>query len=149
MATITNDDEFVLACNYLVLTNQLTVQGERFINAAARLVIDEQNGGNVDITPDTPTLESALDGAIADMAARETVASVQANAKTQAAAIPNWASWTVDEALTWHDTNITNAIPVANLAAANVVLDRLATENRALVRMVIALRNAQYPDLQG
>lgn len=100
------------------------------------------------LTPDTPTLETALDGALADMAAQETVASVQANAKAQAAAIPNWASWTEEEVLTWFDTNITNALPAANLAGANVVLGRMATAQRAMARMIVALRNAQYPDLQ-
>jgi hypothetical protein len=74
---------------------------------------------------------------------------VQANAKSQAAAIPSWASWTEAEALAWHDTNITNALPVANLAAANTVLTKLEQENRALIRMVIALRNQVWSDLQG
>lgn len=64
MATITTDEQFALACNHLIAASLLSVQGERFIDRAARKVIDERIGGNVDITPDTPTLESALDAAI-------------------------------------------------------------------------------------
>lgn len=74
---------------------------------------------------------------------------VQASAKTQAAAIPNWATWDEAQVLTWFDTNITNALPAANLAAANVVLGNMATAQRAMARMIVALRNAQYPDLQS
>jgi hypothetical protein len=113
------------------------------------------NGFRVhNIAPENETaVSAALDVIIAahntnTLTTEQQALAVQANAKTQAAAIPNWATWTEAQALAWHDTNITNAIPVANLAAANVVLDKLATENRALVRMVIALRNKLYPDLQ-
>lgn len=91
---------------------------------------------------DLTTEESAAYDALA---AAETV---QANAKVQAQNIPNWASWTEAEALAWHDANIANALPVANLSSANTVLARLEQENRALIRMVIALRNQAWSDLQ-
>jgi hypothetical protein len=152
MATINSDNDFVNACNHLIAQGQLTVQGVRFIDRIARKIFDERGNGIenvIDITPDTATLEAALDSANAALSEQAAQEVVQTNAKTQAAAIPAWASWTETEALAWHDTNITNALPVANLAAANVVLDKLATENRALLRMVIALRNQIWSDLQG
>jgi hypothetical protein len=68
MATITSNDDFVNAISYLISVNHLSVQvqGERFINPAARQLWDERgaaNGGIVDITPDAATLEAALDNA--------------------------------------------------------------------------------------
>ena len=103
---------------------------------------------HVDVT------EQGLDAIIAAhnpaiLTTEQTAVLVQTAAKAQAAAIPSWAAWTEAEALAWHDTNIANALPVANLAAANVVLGKLEQENRALVRMVIALRNQIWSDLQG
>ena len=61
---------------------------------------------------------------------------VQDSAKTQAATIPAWAAYTESEALAYIDTNVTD------LNSALVVI-------RALTRMVIALRNERWPDLQG
>jgi len=84
-----------------------------------------------------------------EMAVVEQVKAVEEGAKTKASAIPNWASWTEVEALNWHDTNIQNALPVANLTEANTVIQKLETENRALLRMVLALRNKVFPDLEG
>jgi hypothetical protein len=128
--------------------------------SAVRLVYPQasqgDNGFRVhNIAPENEAAVSAdLDTIIlahnpATLTTEQQEAVVQANAKSQAAAIPSWASWTEAEALAWHDTNIANALPVANLAAANVVLAKFEQENRALVRMVIALRNQLYPDLQG
>jgi hypothetical protein len=74
MATITTDEQFVSACNHLIAANLLPVQGDRFIDRAARQVWDERIGGNVDITPDTATLEAALDAAIATLTAEQTKA---------------------------------------------------------------------------
>jgi ribosomal protein L10 len=79
----------------------------------------------------------------------EAIQTVENNAKAQAQNIPAWASWTESEALNWHDTNIAAKLPVASLTEANVLLTVLETENRALVRMVIALRNKIFPDLEG
>lgn len=73
---------------------------------------------------------------------------LQADTVNQVSAIPNWASWDETTALNWHDTNIAANLPVANLTEANAVLADLETENRALVRMVIAMRNKLWPHLQ-
>jgi uncharacterized membrane protein len=63
------------------------------------------------------------------------IGNVKDNAKTQFRNIPNWASWTEDETLTWFDANVTNA------SSALPVM-------RNMIRMLIALRNEVYPDLQ-
>lgn len=62
MATINSNDDFVNACNYLIAQGQLTVTVARFIDASARKVYDETTPVT-DITPDTATLETALDNA--------------------------------------------------------------------------------------
>jgi hypothetical protein len=61
---------------------------------------------------------------------------VQADAKGQATAIPNWAIWTEQQAVDWISANVTD------LASARQVL-------LAMVRMLVALRNQTWPDLQA
>lgn len=78
----------------------------------------------------------------------EQIVQVEIDAITQAASIPNWATWDETTALNWFDTNIAGSLPVANLAGANAVLEDMATLQRNLVRMVIALRNKSFPNLQ-
>jgi hypothetical protein len=84
----------------------------------------------------------------------------------QAAAIPGWASWTEGEALAWMDANLKallDAVPdVDNLTADQYRTnaqsidaqwqDVFAAQQqviRALVRLVIALRNDTWPRLEG
>ena len=75
----------------------------------------------------------------------EKVVVARANAK----AIPAWATWTEDEVNTWitgkFDQPTIGAI--TNLAEAQVVLGDMATAMRAMARLIIALRDAQWPDL--
>lgn len=78
MATVDTAEKFALACGWLVDNGQLPVQGARFIDAPARKVYDERVGSNVDITPNTVTLEAALDSANAQL----TTAQTQAIART-------------------------------------------------------------------
>lgn len=103
--------------------------------------------------PQLPTAQNLIDAYNAYLTMlddEQSAATVESGSKAQASNIPNWASWTEAQALSWHDTNVANAIaPIANLADAKVVLTQMATENRALVRMLIALRNKAFPDLQG
>lgn len=64
MATIVSNEDFLNAINHLIAQGQLPVQGERFIDRMARKVFDERGAGIenvIDITPDTVTLEAALD----------------------------------------------------------------------------------------
>ncbi|NIV32333.1 MAG: hypothetical protein GWN58_23685 [Anaerolineae bacterium] len=60
----------------------------------------------------------------------------QIDADAAAANIPNWATWSEDQALTWFDAN------VVDLASARTVL-------RAVVQMVLAMRNKLWPGLEG
>ena len=90
----------------------------------------------------------------------------QQGAEGKAAAIPNWAMWTEEEALNWHDTNIQaplgtvpdidtltpaqfNNNAQAIMALYQDVLAKIEDENRAIVRMVVALRNKAWPGLEG
>jgi hypothetical protein len=112
---------------------------------------------NVEEPPDPPTLGALTAECAAIVAAYdpalltdgERAQAVRQAAQSAAQNIPGWASWTEEEALAWHDTNIADALPVANLAEANAVLDRLAAENRAILRMLLAARNQLWPNLEG
>jgi hypothetical protein len=86
-----------------------------------------------------------------------------ANARASAKAIPEWASWSEAQALTWIQTNIGTPLTTgkANLPATltlvtarKAIVDIISILEKILVvlisisRMVIALRNAQWKDLQ-
>jgi hypothetical protein len=83
----------------------------------------------------------------------------QEQAASDASAIPAWANYTIAEALAWHDANIRNPIIAApTVTAGNAVavlqamvdmLKQLETENRAIIQMLIALRNKTWPGLEG
>jgi len=87
-------------------------------------------------------------------------------ADTHAKNIPGWASWTEAEAGAWYDEAVTaplGEIPdIANMSAAAFqnnaqaiiaqlqdVIEAQATVIRNLARMVIALRNKTWPQLEG
>lgn len=57
-------------------------------------------------------------------------------AETTVANIPNWATWTEAEALAWFDANVTDAATAIQV-------------ERALVRIVLAMRNKLWPNLEG
>jgi len=88
--------------------------------AAARAIVEAHNAA--DLTP--------------EQAAAARADAVRAAADGQAAAIPGWARWTEAEVLAWLDTNVTD------LASAKAAL-------KAMARMLVALRNAQWPHLEG
>lgn len=60
---------------------------------------------------------------------------VKSDAQSHAANIPNWATWDEATALAWFDANVTTA------ADALPVL-------RAMIRLLVALRNETWPGLQ-
>jgi hypothetical protein len=89
---------------------------------------------------------------------------VQAGAVGAAAAVEGWATWSAQEAGTWATTNLvlplatirTSAASAATLAAARTALvalidlvSVLIDANMKMGRMVIALRNKEWPHLQG
>lgn len=60
----------------------------------------------------------------------------QEQSDSDAANIPGWATWTAQEAQDWIDANVTN------LASARTAL-------KAMARMLLALRNKTWPNLEG
>ena len=60
---------------------------------------------------------------------------VQQESDNQAASIPGWASWTEQQTLDWIDAN------VDDLVSAKTAI-------KAMTRMLIALRNKTWPNLQ-
>ena len=87
-------------------------------------------------------------------------------AEAKAAAIPDWATWTETEALAWFQTNIADllaAIPdidtlidtqyqnnaKAIAAQYQKIITAQAQANRALIRMILALRDQIWPGLGG
>jgi hypothetical protein len=74
-------------------------------------------------------------GDTATIAAYNTLIAIQTGAETAVLSIPNWAHWTEAETLSYIDTN------VVDLASAKIVL-------RAMARLLIALRNETWPNLQ-
>jgi len=91
---------------------------------------------------------------------------VQRQAEADAAAIPEWAMWTEEQALEWFNTNIADLlaeIPDINGLTADTyrnnaqaidaqyqdIFAGLVAMNRALARLVIALRNERWPNLEG
>lgn len=90
---------------------------------------------------------------LAEKAAREALeledSSKVENAKTSARNIPNWATWDEATALAWFDDRLSAADidGIASLAEAKPILKDMATVNRALIRMVLALRDHTWPDL--
>lgn len=101
--------------------------------------------------PQLPTAQNFIDAYNAhldEQVQQNITAQVEAGAITQASAIPSWAGWTESDVLNWFDTNVTNLLPAANLAAANTIMTNMATAQRAMARMLIALRNKTWPSLQ-
>jgi len=85
------------------------------------------------------------------------------NARSNAKAIPSWSSWTEAETLAWIDTNIgtplssgrANLPATLTLATARTaittlisIMDKMLVVLIALARMVVAMRNQIWPDLQ-
>lgn len=78
------------------------------------------------------------------------IAVVEDGAKQRLRNIPAWATWTEEEALNWHDTNLSDTVidGIGNLAEAKIILKKISTENRAIVRMLLALRDKIFPNLE-
>ena len=127
--------QFRDAISHLTSTGTLSGLGALFIDINNLRVLDEGNA-NADITPNQSTLDQALIDLATQQSTEQQQETIKNNAKAQAAAIPSWSSWTEAETLDYIDTN------VIDLASAKVVI-------RAMARMVIALRNEQWPDLEG
>lgn len=74
---------------------------------------------------------------------------VREGSVSSAQAIPGWASWSEEHALDWYNTNVETPFASATTAAQlKAVLGNVITAQQALIRMVLALRNAQRPELE-
>jgi hypothetical protein len=145
------------------LENELKSEGFNIEGVAYRS-LTSQVGVDFIVTPDAAGLalaQSVIDAH--DGTDYDTIVSEQAN--DDAAAIPYWATWNVDSAETWWTDNLdtpladarTSLAGMATLnlatfkAAMGIILDIMDTMSAmlwALARMVIALRNKQWPNLQ-
>jgi len=91
---------------------------------------------------------------------------IEAGAETQASAIPGWAHWIEAEALAWFTENITDPlVTVPNVDGLSVdvyranaqaidaqwqdIITAQAAAIRGLARMVLAMRNRLWPNLEG
>lgn len=70
-------------------------------------------------------------------------------AKSRVKVIPGWATWNEATALNWHDQRLSDAVidAIGSLAEAKVILKHIATENRAIIRMLLSLRDHTWPGL--
>ena len=118
-ATLANKIAGVSASGDRVTVHFLTPPTEDEI-AQARAIVEAHD----------PTAKTA------EQLAAERTAAVRAAADSQAAAVPGWATWTEQQAVDYINTNVTD------LAKAKTVLV-------AMARMMVALRNAQWPGLEG
>jgi hypothetical protein len=72
----------------------------------------------------------------------------QKTSRTYAQNIPNWSTWTEAQADAWYQTNVRDPYTAATtLVAMKVVIGTMITVLWILVRMVIALRDQNWPDL--
>jgi len=100
------------------------------VHAAGELPAEQQEIISQVIAQHDPTIKTE------EQIADERKVAAKAGAENIAAAIPGWAHWTETEVLAYIDGNVTD------LASAKVVL-------KALARMVVALRNAEWPHLEA
>lgn len=70
------------------------------------------------------------------------------NAAGIAKSIPNWATWTQAQADAWYQTNIRDPFTAATtLAAMKLVIGTMINVLWAVIQMVLALRDENWPDL--
>lgn len=101
--------------------------------------------------PTETQLLDALALVEADIATEAAIDAVEAGAATQAANIPNFATWTEAEMLAWSDANIgdTPIDAITNLAEAQALMKKQAVAFNALIRFTAAFRNKLFPNLEG
>jgi len=110
------------------------------------------------------TIQQQQDARIVVDTVRVSWLDIAAGAEQAFGDIPNWAHWTIQQGLTWHDGNIKTVIEqlqidvlgITNLATALPVIQGMldviqvmAAEGRAEGWGVLALRNKVFPKLQN
>lgn len=75
---------------------------------------------------------------------------IRNGAEIAASNIPNWAHWTETEADAWYQTNVRDPFgAAATLVTMKVVIGTIIQVQWATIRLVIALRNQTWPQLQN
>ena len=126
------------------LAEEQDVGNIRLIDRGNGAVLEHWDAGVLGPLPDEPTLiqkaasRAARLQAIADETTR--LAQVVEDARSAVAAIPGWATWTQAEVNQWIDDNL-----ATELAAQPKTL----TAIRAIAKMLIALRNNSWADMEG
>lgn len=71
------------------------------------------------------------------------------NSKVNAKNIPNYATWTPTDWATYYNANIssTQINTIANLTDAKAMLNKMSTVLDGLAKMIMALRDYNFPDL--
>jgi len=150
--------DFTKPVNIGKLINELAAAG--FTQTRSR----ENEYIEVDGTNATVTIQAIYDAHDPNPTAAEQAAAARAlAARANAKAIPSWAAWSELEAQTWADANIGGKLTTGratlppSITLANIrpvilaildILDGMYALQWATVRMVLALRDAQWPDLK-
>jgi hypothetical protein len=99
-------------------------------------------GAQVEVTMDVPggVTEAEIDAVIAAhdpnaSGVGEQLDATRNAAKSAAGAIPNWATWTEAQAVAWINSNVVDQATVT-------------AEIAAMARLLVALRNETWPDMQ-
>ena len=102
------------------------------------------------ICPDHPELtQEIVDTFVVDMDRFARIEARRDNAKTDAKAIPNFASWDEQQFIDWFNTHLGDTIidGIANYDDLKVVLKDIVNVQTGLTRFMIATRNKLWPDL--
>ncbi len=105
-------------------------------------------------TPSEEELIQAWDAVVSERNSSEQkqIANEQkeSQAKESVKVIPGWATWTEQELLDWISNNIssTQITAVNDLTSAKVILQRQSTAITAMGRMLLAMRDKIWPDLE-
>jgi hypothetical protein len=129
-----------------------TVPPKGELTSVATLLANwEQAIPNTYAAPNETQLLAALAVVEAGIASQNAIDAVEAGATAQAAAIPNFATWTEAEMLAWSEANIgdTPIDSITNLAEAQALMKKQAVAFNALIRFTAAFRNKLFPNLEG
>ena len=128
--------------------------GQKFMLKYSLTKNDFGDDGNGNLL--CPSLPALTDAELLDCAltTNELLAFAQAalrlqNARVTAKAIPDWATWSQAEWQTYFDTNLstTQVATVTTIAIARTMLNRQNLVIQNLVKLVLAMRDNQWPDL--
>jgi hypothetical protein len=118
------------------------------LQAAGLPVINADDSGAASFSREFSTAEKVIFLDIADEAGKS-VRDRLRQSRITAKAIPSWATWTQADWDAYFTANLspTQVTTVTTIAIARTMLNRQNLVIQNLVKLVIALRDAQFPDL--